>query len=131
MTPNYEKAQAEADRIAKLHGTACPMTILKKTPGVLVVSYTETSKCVGIDRQQPLTMFGEHEQDAFTTARIENGKTKYLVVYNQQLTCKETRYALARELGHIVLGHDGTRPEEVRNAEAVCFADHLLKEVEM
>ena len=34
--------------------------------------------------------------------------------------------ALAREMGHIVLGHDGTRPEEVRNAEALCFAHHLL-----
>ena len=34
--------------------------------------------------------------------------------------------ALARELGHIVLGHDGSRPEEVRTAEALCFAQHLL-----
>ena len=34
--------------------------------------------------------------------------------------------ALAREMGHIVLGHDGSRPQDVRNAEALCFAHHLL-----
>jgi Zn-dependent peptidase ImmA (M78 family) len=37
------------------------------------------------------------------------------------------RKALARELGHIVLGHDGTRPEDVRNQEAECFAKVLLE----
>ena len=130
MEPNFERAKAEASKLVKLHGTVCPLTILKTLPGVLVVSYAETSKCVGIDRQQLLTMFGEHNQDAFTTARVENGKTKYIVIYNQQLTCKETRYALARELGHIILGHDGTRPEATRNAEAVCFADQLIGELE-
>ena len=128
MIPNYDRAKSEAEKLIRLNGTVCPMTILKRLPNVVVVSYAETSKCVGIDRQKLMTMFGEHDQDAFTTAHVENGKTKYLVVYNQQLTCKETRNALARELGHIVLGHDGTRPEEVRNAEAVCFANHLLKE---
>jgi hypothetical protein len=33
---------------------------------------------------------------------------------------------LARELDHIVLGHDDSRPEEVREEEARCFANHLL-----
>ena len=35
--------------------------------------------------------------------------------------------AVARELGHIVLGHDGvTRSPEIRRAEAMCFAHHLI-----
>ena len=51
----------------------------------------------------------------------------YVVVYNMRLPCEDVRRAIARELGHIVLGHDGqTRPTEVRMAEAVCFAHHLL-----
>ena len=34
---------------------------------------------------------------------------------------------MARELGHIVLEHDGsTRPADVRLAEALCFAHHLI-----
>ena len=130
MKPDFEKAKAEASKLVKLNGIICPLTILKKMSGVRVASYAETSDCVGIDRHELLTMFGEHDQDAFTTAYLEGGKTKYLVMYNKQLTCQETRYALARELGHIVLGHDGSRPEETRNAEAICFADQLLKDLE-
>ena len=127
MYPDFERATAKAESIIKQHGIACPMTILKKTPGVLVASYAETSESLGIERQNLMEMFGEHNQDAFTTVKIEDNRTVYLVMYNRQLTCKETRYALARELGHIVLGHDGTRPESVRNEEAVCFANHLLE----
>ena len=127
MKPDYKRAEAKAEELIKLNGIICPMTILKRLPGVLVSSYSETSECTGIDRQKLLTMFGEHNQDAFTTARIENGRTTYLVMYNKQLTCEETRNALARELGHIVLGHDGTRPEEVRNEEAICFSRKLLE----
>ena len=127
MKPDYERAKAKAEETIRTHGLMCPLSILKRIPGVLVSSYTETSECTGIDRQKLLKMFGEHDQDAFTTAHIENGKTKYLVMYNKQLNCKDTRFALARELGHIILGHDGTRPEDVRNEEAVCFAEHLLE----
>ena len=127
MKPDHEKAKDKADKIVLQYGMMCPLSILKRIPGVHVASYAETSECVGIDRQRLLTMFGEHDQDAFTTAKIENGKTKYLVMYNKQLNCQDTRFALARELGHIVLEHDGTRPEEVRNEEAICFAEHLLE----
>ena len=127
MVPDLNRATSKAEIIIQQHGITCPMTILKKTPGVLVASYAETSEHVGIERQNLMTMFGEHDQDAFTTVKIENGKTVYLVMYNRQLTCQETRFALARELGHIALGHDGTRPESVRNEEAICFAKHLLK----
>ena len=34
--------------------------------------------------------------------------------------------SLARELGHIILCHDGSLPEDVRNEEAKAFANHLL-----
>jgi len=49
------------------------------------------------------------------------------VVYNQRMPFDIVRKALARELGHIVLGHDGTRPEEVRNTEAEHFAKIMLE----
>ena len=127
MKPDYERATSKADQIIKQYGSLCPLTILKKTPGVLVSSYSDTSEETGIDRQSLLTMFGEHNQDAFTTAYVEGCKAKYLVMYNKQLTCQETRFALSRELGHIVLEHDGTKPEEVRNEEAICFAKRLLE----
>ena len=43
------------------------------------------------------------------------------------LTVDVVMRGLARELGHIVLQHDGiTRETSVRMAEAKCFAHHLL-----
>ena len=127
MKADLERAASAAAKTIETYGQLCPMSILKKLPGVLVTSYSETSESVGTDRENLLKMFGERDQDAFTTACIRNGKTKYLIMYNKQMTCLETRNALARELGHIILGHDGTRPESVRNEEAACFAKHLLE----
>ena len=46
--------------------------------------------------------------------------------YNQQLPLVLIQRSLSRELGHIILGHDGTLPEDVRNEEARAFANHLL-----
>ena len=52
---------------------------------------------------------------------------EYVVVYNMRLPYEIIWRGIARELGHIVLGHDGvTRPYEIRKAEAMCFAHHLL-----
>lgn len=51
----------------------------------------------------------------------------YLVIYNQEMPCKSIRYAVARELGHIVMEHDGSRPEDVRMEEANCFARKFLE----
>ena len=55
-----------------------------------------------------------------------NGKTLYFIAYNQRFPFFLIQRGLARELGHIVLGHDGTRPEEIRMEEARVFAYHLL-----
>lgn len=101
-----------------------PLPIFKRTPGVLVVSFAEVSDITEIDRSKLVPMFGE-SQDA-ATFHLPSGKLKYIVIYNQRLPFYMLQRALARELGHIVLGHDGTRPEEVRTAEAYCFAHHLL-----
>lgn len=104
----------------------CPLMMLHRIPGVMVVSYETISGVIGTDRESVLNMFGDPEQDAFTSVNLVNGKKQYLVTYNARLEPELCRRALARELGHIVLGHDGTRPESVRNMEAEQFADALL-----
>ena len=81
---------------------------------------------MGMDRDCVISMFGQGNRDAFTSVNIVNGKKQYLVTYNRYLPFHVVQRSLARELGHIVLGHDGSRPEEVRNEEAKCFAHHLL-----
>ena len=129
MLPNYERSALLAmQTLIDNNITATPidpMPILKKIKGVLVVSFTELSDLINIDRTSLVSMFGS-KQDA-STYYVETEKIKYIVAYNQRLPFYMLQRGLSRELGHIVLGHDGvTRPDDVRSAEAYCFAHHLL-----
>ena len=130
MTPDYQKAAIKATETLIKFGInsapVSPVPILKKTPGVLVFSYQSISNHLDQDRRCVISMFGEGNQDAFTTVNMKDGKPQYIVTYNQQLSQVFVQRSLARELGHIILGHDGTLPEDVRNEEAKAFANHLL-----
>lgn len=130
MTPNYERAAtAAAETLIKYNVASAPvdpLCILKRIPNVLVLSYSDLSADVDLSRQCVIDSYGERNQDAFTAVNIKNGKPQYLVTYNQKLPYFLMQRALARELGHIVLGHDGSLPEDIRNEEAKCFAHHLL-----
>ena len=130
MSPDYQLAATKAAETIITFGISSapvsPLPILKRLPGVLVVSFQKMSDDVDRDRQCVIDMFGSSNQDAFTSVNVKDGKPYYLVTYNQQLSLVYVQRALARELGHIVLGHDGTRPESVRNEEAKAFANHLL-----
>lgn len=130
MTPDYQSAAIKAAEILIKYGINSapvdPLCILKKIPGTIVISYEKLSKDVGMDRRCVISLFGETNQDAFTSYNVKDGEPQYIVTYNQQLSATLFQRALARELGHIVLGHDGSRPEDVRMDEAICFAHHLL-----
>ena len=130
MTPDYQRAAVAATEMLIRHGISTapvlPLPIFKRTPGVLVLSFTEMSGRIGMDRDNLVSMFDTEQHDAVTSTHFEDGRLRYLVTYNQRLPFYLLQRALARELGHIVLGHDGSRPEEVRMAEAYCFAHHLL-----
>ena len=130
MTPDYERAAIKATKTLIQHqvGTAPidPLPILKKTPGVIVLSFEEMSQKTNIDRKKILDTFGCSNQDAVTTVFVDGDELKYVVTYNRMLSTGIIGRALARELGHILLGHDGSRPEEVRDEEAKAFAHHLL-----
>ena len=129
MEPNYQKAAVMATEILIKYGISSapvsPLPILKNTPGVLVFSYESISNHVDQDRRCGISMFGQN-QDAFTTVNKVGDKKQYIITYNQQLPQVIIQRSLSRELGHIILGHDGTLPEEVRNEEARAFANHLL-----
>ena len=130
MTPDYQTAAIKATEILiqnKIGSTPIdPLPILKNYPGVLVLSYAEMSEDAGIERKRVVSIFGDENQDAITTAYNVDGKTLYVVGYNQRLPLYMVQRALARELGHIVLGHDGSREDAVRTTEAKTFAHHLL-----
>lgn len=130
MTPDYERAAIKATEtlIQYKIGTAPidPLPMLKNTLGVLVLSFEEISNKASMQRKDFIDLMGCENQDAVTTVFLDGDQLRYVVTYNKLLSVNIVSRALARELGHILLGHDGTRPEEVRNEEARCFAHHLL-----
>ena len=130
MTPDYERAAIKAtETLIKYNITTAPidpLPILKQIPGVLVLTFEEMSNHVNVDRKDLLDMLGCKNQDAVTTVIVDDENLQYIVTYNRMLSYGIVNRALARELGHIILGHDGSRPEDVRNEEAKCFAHHLL-----
>ena len=99
-----------------------PLAILQQRPDVICVSFTEFADNSGMDSL--VAMFGAQNQDAVTYARRDSGV--YVVAYNQRLPFYMLQIALARELGHIVLGHNETQPQTKQTAEALVFARHLL-----
>ena len=130
MTPDYERAATAAMEVLVRHkintAPVLPLPVFKRTPGCLALSFTEMSARLGLDRDHLLTSFESENHDAVTSIHMDDGRLRYLVTYNQRLPLYLLQRALARELGHIVLGHDGSRPEDVRMAESYCFAHHFL-----
>lgn len=130
MTPDYDRAATAAAEILIKYDVRTapvdPIPIFKKAPRFNVVTFTEMSRRIGMDRHDLISSFEVESHDAVTTVYLKNGQPHYLVAYNMRLPQYLVQRALAREMGHIVLGHDGTRPEDVRNAEALCFAHHLI-----
>ena len=130
MTPNLERAAtAAAETLIAYHVTSAPVAplrILKSVPGVIVLSYSEMASGIGIERKELLDKYGSVNKDAITIVKEVGGKLRYFVGYNMMLPDYMMQRAIARELGHIVLGHDGSRPEETRMIEAMFFARHLL-----
>ena len=130
MTPDFEAAAIKAMKILIDNNITetpvSPLPILKRYPGVRVLSFSKMADNTDINRADLVPMFGAN-QDAATFHLTGIDGVSYVVVYNLQLPFEVVWRAVARELGHIVLGHDGlTRPPEIRYAEAKCFAYHLL-----
>ena len=129
MTPNYEAAATKALEIL-IENNICttpviPLPVIKRMKGVGVLSFTEMSNMSNIERRSFMSLLGENV-DA-VTLYLDHPKMKYVVAYNQRIPFYMLQRGIARELGHIVLGHDGqTRTSEVRMAEAYTFAHHFL-----
>jgi len=130
MTPDYDRAATAAAEILIKYGISTapidPIPIFKKADNFNVVTFTEMSSQIGMDRHALISTFDAQNHDAVSSVYMKNGEPHYIVAYNMLLPQYIVQRALAREMGHIVLGHDGSRPEDVRNAEALCFAQHLL-----
>lgn len=130
MTPDYERAAIKAAETLITHrvttGPIDPVIVLKTIPDCLVISYAEMAFQMELDRENLLQSISPENHDAMSFAREINGKVLRFIVFNQRLPQYLIQRGLARELGHIILGHDGSRPEIVRVEEAQTFAYHFL-----
>ena len=131
MTPDFDRAAVAAMQLLidnEISSTPIdPLPVLKRQPGVRVISYARFANEASTERDELIPLFVANQDAATFRLGMELGDVEYVVVYNTRLPFEIICRAIARELGHIVLGHDGqTRPQDVRRAEAMCFAHHLL-----
>lgn len=129
MTPDYQAAAIRAtETLIQYNVTTapvCPIPIIKAIPNALLIPFAEVALKVSEDRDKVIRTFGE-SQDAVSSVHFSSGGLRYVVAFNQRLPAYLIQRALARELGHIMLGHDGSRPDDVRYEEAMTFARHLI-----
>lgn len=127
MTPDYDRAALMAAETLIKYGVSTapvsPLAILEKIDNVIIVTFSELCHAAAEIPCNGMPLFGR-SNSAMTSVHNENGKAWYVVAYNSLLPYSIVQHALARELGHIVLGHNGAN--ETNDAEAVCFAQHLL-----
>lgn len=128
MIDYLRSAQLAAETLIRYNITAAPVSpipIIKSLPNVLLLPFAEMALKIGEDRDRIINTFGE-SQDAVTSVHFASGGLRYVVAYNQRLPSYIIQRALARELGHILLQHDGSRQDDVRYEEAITFARHLI-----
>lgn len=131
MIPDYDRAAIAAIRVLidnQITETpVAPLPILLRWPGVRVISFARMANEANMERDKLIPLFVANQDAATFRMGLDMDGVRYVTVYNQRLPFEIIWRGIARELGHIVLDHDGlTRPYEVRRAEAMCFAHHLL-----
>ena len=123
-----EAAMAAAKVLIDHHVAAAPVNpiqILTSMPDVFVVTFTEMADGQRIAQDSSPSLFGSNSQDAVSYSLGGNGSLR-VVAYNQRMPYYIVQMAVARELGHIVLGHDSAQRDDVDITEALYFARHLL-----
>ena len=129
MNPDYENAAYKAIETIISYNIdpnfTDPLPILKSLNNVKMISYgvSEINEAGFYCNSE---MFAGSNKDAFSLASRINGQLKYIVIYDYTISPIKLRYALSRELGHVMLEHDGNSPEEIWTEEANCFAYHFL-----
>ena len=132
QTPDYQKAATRAlETLVRFGVDSAPINpipmILSMPDAVTLVTYSQLSDDTGVNRMD-LIRKAAYAPDAFSSANLIDGKRHYIIAYNKKLgeNNHSLHCALARELGHVILGHDGSLPYDVRMEEVRCFHHHLL-----
>ena len=116
MKPDYKASAQKAAETLNKYKTDDPLTVLQQMHNVLLtaIDARDDNGAVNINF------------DAMTVISKADAKSRYMVIYNKNISPVRLRFALARELGHIVLQHDDSDPDDVRSEEAGSFAHYLF-----
>ena len=117
MKPDYKTSAQKAAETFDKYKTDDPLSVLEQMPNVLLIAIDAKD-----DNGDASCTF-----DAMTVMSKPDGKARYIVIYNKNISPVRLRFALARELGHIVLQHDDSDPDDVRSEEAGSFAHYLFR----
>ena len=124
---DYNRAAVKASEVLIKYGVrtspVSPLQILEQMDHVIVTSFAEMSDSRGIRQSDLMHIFGRN-RDAVTSVHEQDQARWYVVAYNSLLPFTIIQHAMAREMGHIILGHEKSTPEN--EEEALCFARHLL-----
>ena len=115
MIPKLELSAKLAIQTATDLGSD-PLTALSKIRNVLLLPFELEGNGMPIPANQ----------DAFTLVNKADNALQFIVIYNKSIPTYKRNLALARELGHVIMEHDGSTPEEIWQEEALCFAYHYL-----
>ena len=83
MTPDYDRAATAAAEILIKYDVRTapvdPIPIFKKADGFNVVTFTEMSRLIGVNRAEVLSAFSAENHDAVSSAYLKDGHPHYLV----------------------------------------------------
>ena len=113
MTPDLDKAARAAADASDGSFRPDPLRLLQSMPNVLLIAFESSAGVL-------------NGQNSMALVEKRNGNLHYIVLYNSSLPHYQLQRALARELGHVLLRHDGASSEYIWSEEADCFAFHFL-----
>ena len=125
--PNLARAARMAYRalLARSAGTlpVDPLDFLQACRNTRVLTLQAAAEALGVPAEDLAGLFAAGVA-AVTLQQRDAERAAYIVVYRPEGNPARLRFTLAHELGHRILGHEGSDP--AAEAEADCFASHLL-----
>ena len=127
MNPDYKTATAKAaealTRYCIDRDRPDPLSVLRQLSNVLLMPFRQSF--LYIDSTYQYT-FSIGDRESMTLVNNVGGNLQYIVIYDENTDPVKLQLDLAKELGHVILQHDGSSPENVWLEEATCFAYHFI-----
>ena len=127
--PDCSAAATQAVRaLLKYHMDSLPVypqKIIQEYPRASMLSFADLAAITGTDREELLRTAHPSNEAAATFVFNQPDGPYYLFAFNREQPIDRIRFALSVQVGNVMLGHVGFRPEDVRLKEAFCFARHF------